>query len=649
MSAGGQAGHGEAVISSKLPVSLATKLPLEVSSGDRIDLPVTITNTTSRVYEAALTGRFGPAFSMAGEVGQKVTLKPQESRSYYYGLQVVGTGMEEGAGDVALSVESARLSDSMKRTIRVVPQGFPREQSAAGTLVDKARAEIEIPEALPGTMVAEISFYPSPKSTLVAGTESMVREPVGCFEQASSANYPNVMVLGYLGKQRAADPALVARTSELLERGYKKIAGYESKNRGYEWFGGDPGHEALTAYGLMEFADMAKVYKDVDPSMLKRTAAWLKGRRDGKGGYLRSERALDSFGRASEEVTSAYIAFALAEVGERDLDAEVAVAQRHAKSAQDPYVLALAAGTLASVDPRGEATHAAWKRLERKQGKDGRFAGAAQSITMSGGHALEIETTALAALAQLKGGPEHRAAALRAVSWIEEQRSGWGSFGSTQSTVLALKAITAASSRRAEMPEGTLVVSLNGAAHTVQVHAGTTDTIALGGLASELKKGHNLLDIQSATPGLSLPYALKVSYRTRKPASSAKAPVAIDVAAPATAKVGEGVRVKVDVSNTTAAGIPMVIARVGIPGGLVFQTWQLDELKSKGLVDFYETREREVIVYFRSMGPQAHKRFDLDLLAAVPGSYTAPASQAYLYYTDEHRRFAEPLHVDVTR
>ena len=30
--------HGEAVIASKLPVSLATKLPLEVSSGDRIDL-----------------------------------------------------------------------------------------------------------------------------------------------------------------------------------------------------------------------------------------------------------------------------------------------------------------------------------------------------------------------------------------------------------------------------------------------------------------------------------------------------------------------------------------------------------------------------------------------------------------------------------
>jgi hypothetical protein len=352
---------------------------------------------------------------------------------------------------------------------------------------------------------------------------------------------------------------------------------------------------------------------------------------------------------ASEEVTNAYITYALAEVGERELDAELAVVRRQAKSAEDPYVLALSAGTLAHVDPGGEATREVLARLERKQGKDGSFAGAAQSITMSGGSALEIETTALAALALLAGGADHQAAALRAVSWIEAQRSGWGGFGSTQSTVLALKALTVAAPRRGEMPEGTLTVTVNGRAHPVALHAGASDALAVRDLAGDLRTGKNLVTIESPTAGISLPYALKITYRTKQPASSPKAPVALGIEAPQTAKVGEGVRVKVDVSNTTPKGIPMVIARIGIPGGLVFQTWQLDELKAKGLVDFYETREREVIVYYRSMGPQAHKRFDLDLLAAVPGSYTAPASQAYLYYTDEHRRFVEPLHVDVTR
>jgi hypothetical protein len=34
-------------------------------------------------------------------------------------------------------------------------------------------------------------------------------------------------------------------------------------------------------------------------------------------------------------------------------------------------------------------------------------------------------------------------------------------------------------------------------------------------------------------------------------------------------------------------------------------------------------------------------------VAAVPGTYTGPASSAYLYYTAEHKDWAEPLRVTV--
>lgn len=36
-----------------------------------------------------------------------------------------------------------------------------------------------------------------------------------------------------------------------LEEGYKHLMTFEAKKGGYEWFGADPGHEALSAYGLM--------------------------------------------------------------------------------------------------------------------------------------------------------------------------------------------------------------------------------------------------------------------------------------------------------------------------------------------------------------------------------------------------------------
>lgn len=36
-----------------------------------------------------------------------------------------------------------------------------------------------------------------------------------------------------------------------LEEGYKRLLNFETSSKGYEWFGMAPGHEALTAYGLM--------------------------------------------------------------------------------------------------------------------------------------------------------------------------------------------------------------------------------------------------------------------------------------------------------------------------------------------------------------------------------------------------------------
>ena len=648
---GGAAGRGDAVIASKLPVSLAAKLPLEVTSGDRIELPVVLTNATFRAIDAQVTARIGAAFTLKDAPTSRVRLDPQQTKTVYQDLSVVGNGGDSAAGKVAFSVEGGRLTDSLERTLRVVPAGFPREDSAAGTLVTGATSteELEIGEPVPGTLKAQIAFFPSPKATLVAAAKAMIAEPSGCFEQTSSTNYPNIMVASYLKKAADEDPETKANLDGVLDRGYKKLAGYETTHKGYEWFGESPGHEALTAYGLLEFVDMAQVYKGVDQEMVNRTRAWLKTRRDGKGGYQRNDKALDSFGRASAEVTNAYITWALAEAGEKDMETELDHVQKLAKSSEDPYILALSAGALLAARPGSEGAKEAAKRLAGKQAKDGGFPGAKESITQSGGQALSIETTALAALALQKAGADHKAAAQKALSWIDEQRKGSGSFGSTQATVLALRAITRGT-EGSSVPEGSIAVTVNGQALSLKVDPKSTDALALEGLEKHIKPGKNTVTVSA--PGmkdLKLPYALKVSYSTLKPPSSPKAAVSVAVSAPKDAKVGESVKVKVDIGNTTSAGIPMVIARIGVPGGLEQQKWQLDELKKKGKVDFYETREREVIVYFRSMGPQAHKKLDLDLIAAVPGTFTAPASQAYLYYTDEHRRYADPVKMTIRR
>jgi hypothetical protein len=101
--------------------------------------------------------------------------------------------------------------------------------------------------------------------------------------------------------------------------------------------------------------------------------------------------------------------------------------------------------------------------------------------------------------------------------------------------------------------------------------------------------------------------------------------------------------------NSTDQGQPMTIAVIGLPAGLEARPDQLEELKKSGAIDYYETRAREVICYWRSLAPKKKTTVKLDLVAAVPGRYVGPASRTYLYYTAEQKQWCEPLQVEITR
>src|SRR5439155_22731121 len=193
-------------------------------------------------------------------------------------------------------------------------------------------------------------------------------------EQTSSSNYPTIMILAYLKSSDQIQPALEKKARDLIDRGYGKLVSFEcvdpttqQKKQGYEWFGQTaPPHEALTAYGLLQFVDMAK-YEPVDAAMLERTKQYLLGQRNGLGGFQRNARALDSFGRAPDHVTDAYIVWALCEAEvKEDISRELKSVVAKATATEDPYLLALAGLSLLK---RGESDKAVslLKTLRKQQ------------------------------------------------------------------------------------------------------------------------------------------------------------------------------------------------------------------------------------------------------------------------------------------
>ncbi|HJT32863.1 MAG TPA: MG2 domain-containing protein [Pirellulales bacterium] len=668
----GRLGSGGGEIVSRIPFNLSPKLPLEVNAGDRIELPVAVANDTAaelpvtlelslgavvdrrenttaegsgfRVQGSAINAGPTTPLRLDGGATRELTVPAGGRRREHFTLDVTG---QNGEAVIALRGQAGTLADAVERRLRIVPPGFPVNLSYGGKITGEQEVSVTLPDDwVPGSLEVTLAAYPSSLADIQKGLEGILQEPNGCFEQASSSNYPNVLTLGYLEEHRIADPQVTRRARELLKSGYGKLTGYECTDRGYEWFGGNPGHEALTAYGLLEFRDMARVY-DVDRAMLDRTAAWLRSRRDGRGGFLRNDRALDSFGGAPADITDAYIVWALAESGEKDLDAELSHVQKLAADSDDAYLVALAAaGSLAA--GRDDDGRPLLKKLAKLQADDGHLTGKNGSITRSGGLSLEIETTALAALAWLRAGDFARPAE-RAVDWIVSHRQSQGGFGSTQATILALKALIAhAKTHRAAVTGGELIVKRgDDVIGRRQFTAGEHNAIEVAGLAAQLTPGENQLKI-SLSGDNQMPYGLDVSYRVRRPPSDADCAVRLSTElAAAEVDAGQTVALKAKLENTREEGQPMTIAILGLPAGLEPRKEQLDELKDAGRLDYYELRAREVICYWRSLTPRQTVDLSLDLVAEIPGRYIGPASRAYLYYTAEKKSWTEPLAVTI--
>jgi alpha-2-macroglobulin-like protein len=646
----GALGSAVATIESVQPFYLEPKIPLEVTSGDVIQLPVALVNGTS----AALKG-VGVRLDFKGDLRASsigaVDLAAKERARRIIEMKV---GQESKPVDLRLAATAGDFGDTVTRTLTIKPNGFPAHATFGGLLsaTKPAAHRVALPANLVrGSVKTSIVVYPSPLANMTESLARLIRDPYGCFEQTSSTTYPMTMAQQYFQTHSGVDPKLVAAAREKLEAGYKRLVGFECSEKGYEWFGENPGHEALTAFGLMHFADMKQV-REVDAAMLERTRGWLLKQRDGKGGFERKRRALHTW-IEDRDTSNAYITWALLESAgkpsemARELSKEIASLKEAAAKSQNSYVVALTANALSLAGQAAEARKL-MDRLAEKQGKEGVVEGGTQSIVGSMGETLQIETTALAVLAWLKD-PSYAGNVERSMKFLANSCEG-GRYGSTQSTVLALRAIVAYDKvRSGKKAPGAVRVYVDGqpVGSAVRFEASAQEALRLPDVSELLAPGERKIELRMEG-GAEMPYSIEVTYNALVPNSSKDAKVGLEVAMAKTALTeGEPTEARVLVFNRTDEKLPTAVAIFGVPGGLEVRHDQLKELVKKKTVDAYEVIGRDVVLYWRGMEPRKKLDVPLSLVAAVPGTYTGPASRAYLYYADNHKTWQDGVKVSI--
>ncbi len=645
---GGVLGSAEATLDSVKPFYVEAKLPLEVTEGDVVRLPLAFINGT-REPLAGVNLTLATKADLRLRAPNTFSLKADERARRLIDLTV---GPRSRSTELTFTASAGGYADVLTRPLSIAPKGFPAQQNAGGLLESNGRAKATFllaKDTVPGSVKTSIQIYPSPAGNLSSALKSLVREPSGCFEQTSSTTYPMTMALQYFNTHTGSDQALVRDAQVKLERGYKRLVGFECKQKGYEWFGEDPGHEALTAYGILEFTDMAKV-RQVDPTMLANSRAWLLKQRDGKGGFERKRRALHTWVE-DKDSSDAYITWALLEAGEKekDLSAEVAHVKQAGQASKNSYVAALAAN-VAFLAGDAATAKALLSRLAEKQNAKGFVDGATQSIVGSTGEALAIETTAFATLGWLRAGATYTGNIERAIKGLA-QASKDGSYGSTQSTVLALRAVLEYDRQRnANRKPGAVQLLVDGKSigAPTKYDGSVQGALDLADVSELMSAGDHTIELVQQGGG-SLPWSIAVRSNRVTPESSPETKVALEVKLSRDAIAeGDVVEATARVTNLTDAQLPTVVAIVGVPGGLEPRVDQLKELVKAQTIDAYEIMGRDVVLYWRGMTPKQQLRVPISLIAAVPGTYTGPASRAYLYYGNEHKAWVAGLAANVS-
>ena len=243
-------------------------LPVTLTQGDRVSIPVAIYNYTGKRGDVTLTLQHEDWFDLVDDAAEKtIGIDAGKVEGSQFTLQVKRLGKFKLTLTARLHGTFVR-QDTVVREIGVVPNGQQQETVFNGRLESSAEHIVRLPQsALPDASKIFVRLYPGPLSQVIEGMDGILRMPGGCFEQTSSSTYPNVLALDYMKHTKKLTPEVHAKAEGYIANGYQRLLTFEVPGGGFSWFGQAPANKIPTAYGLMEFRDMSHVY-DVDPRLI---------------------------------------------------------------------------------------------------------------------------------------------------------------------------------------------------------------------------------------------------------------------------------------------------------------------------------------------------------------------------------------------
>ena len=546
------------------------------------------------------------------------------------------------AEELRLVGKTKRYTFQRTSPLTVREDGVLVRLGESGTANGDVHFEGRVPkDAVPGSIHARASVSSHPLNRSIDWLRRLLREPTGCFEQFTSKNYANLLVLDTL-LESGADAELLRRAYLLADEGFRRLLEYHDEKSGaFRLFPGEAPSFPATLVAIRHLALYDRVRPGCCRAWLERGVGWLEKRPE------------------ASAVDRLHVLIALSETGRDWREGEAVLDTYRPKTRYTTSLLACAlAKCLSSRDGRDDQRMTKWRtRLDELLAKlDAKRRSPESPISYeydrgslfaSSGSQLKIESLAYEVLALSRLGEDRKAREVyRHIERLMENCTG------TRAGLLAARAGVALGLEKETLAVVTFHTDESKSDRTA-VPAGSSRSVQFAS-ALDIAPGDTArvgVEIDSARE---LPYRLQLQYRTPTPVISKRAAYELSIRTPRTLSTGQSADLYTTIrprKTGRALGRTQVVARIELPGGceLVESEWRrrLQRSSQDELCPSHWELGSGYIDLYWANAPRRALNLSIPIRARVAGRFRALPSWIGPYYSAEARSWSPAVELSI--
>ena len=289
----------------------------------------------------------------------------------------------------------------------------------------------------------------------------------------------------------------------------------------------------------------------------------------------------------------------------------------------------------------------------RQEKGDQVFWTAEETSVYATGESAAVETTGLATQALLKWG-EASEMARKSLNFLSAKKEASGTWGTTQATIVALRALLLATQLSASDVRGSVAIVVNGKpVETLRLSTENNDLLHQFVFKNIDAQKPNTVRLKFDGTG-SLAYQIVGRYFTPWEEKPVTEPLSIDVAYDRTKLAQNDIATeKVTIHNNLDKTANMVMVDLGIPPGFDLLSEDLQALQEKplenkaGRLEKFSLTATQAILYFDGLSAKQTTTFSVRLRAKYPIRAHTFQSRVYEYYDPAVNATAQPVSLEV--